>query len=547
VASLYDEKALGAKQQMEFARKLRESAAQPQGQMVSGWYVAPSWTQHLQGVAQNILGAYQEKDARNELKDIERQKLADTIRGMNDMGIEAPADMVQRAGTPEQEPSLWDKGKAFVTGEDQPQAVPAQPLAQNVSKEPNKNALLSLMLRSPDMASGIIAMQKAQKENNPDPYFQPPVAATVGGKPMFIRQNARNGEISPVQIDGQDVVPAGYDVPLVAQKKSAEEGAAIVPVENQQGQTQYFKKGDIVSGSNKNIANNNFGNIRPVGSDTGFQAYSTPEEGVGALSKQISIYKTKHGLNTIAEIGNRYAPPSENDTATWIKNVSKFAGIDPNQPIDASDTETNKRLTLAIAQQENGAKSADTVAKVFGQPPQQKIQNEVEKQRLIEALKPKKEPALTEAQSNAYLYSKRMGVANDTLEKNKDYSSTVLNASKALDGIPLVGTIAHSLLGNKEQKVSQAQRDFVSAVLRKESGAAIGKSEFENASKQYFPQVGDSPDVVAQKAANRKTAVEAIEASVPQEFLQKQQPAMQMPPMDAIQAEITRRKAARGQ
>ena len=38
------------------------------------------------------------------------------------------------------------------------------------------------------------------------------------------------------------------------------------------------------------------------------------------------------------------------------------------------------------------------------------------------------------------------------------------------------------------QKYEQAQRDWVNANLRKESGAVISDSEFANASKQYFPQ-----------------------------------------------------------
>jgi len=38
-------------------------------------------------------------------------------------------------------------------------------------------------------------------------------------------------------------------------------------------------------------------------------------------------------------------------------------------------------------------------------------------------------------------------------------------------------------------------------VLRKESGAAIAASEFDNAEKQYFPQPGDSDQVISQKRA----------------------------------------------
>lgn len=62
------------------------------------------------------------------------------------------------------------------------------------------------------------------------------------------------------------------------------------------------------------------------------------------------------------------------------------------------------------------------------------------------------------------------------------------------------------------QKYDQARRDFVNAVLRRESGAVIADSEFENANKQYFPVPGDSPEVIEQKRRNRINAIEGVRA-----------------------------------
>lgn len=59
----------------------------------------------------------------------------------------------------------------------------------------------------------------------------------------------------------------------------------------------------------------------------------------------------------------------------------------------------------------------------------------------------------------------------------------------------------------------QAERNFVNAVLRRESGAAISPTEFENAAQQYFPRTGDTPEVIAQKRANRQQAMNAIQAA----------------------------------
>jgi len=62
------------------------------------------------------------------------------------------------------------------------------------------------------------------------------------------------------------------------------------------------------------------------------------------------------------------------------------------------------------------------------------------------------------------------------------------------------------------RRQDQAERNFVNAILRRESGAAISKSEFDNASEQYFPRAGDTPEVLKQKEQNRKTAIAALVA-----------------------------------
>lgn len=64
----------------------------------------------------------------------------------------------------------------------------------------------------------------------------------------------------------------------------------------------------------------------------------------------------------------------------------------------------------------------------------------------------------------------------------------------------------------KYKRWSQAERNFVNATLRRESGAAISASEFANAEAQYFPRAGDPPSLIAQKRANRKQILEAMRA-----------------------------------
>jgi hypothetical protein len=70
-------------------------------------------------------------------------------------------------------------------------------------------------------------------------------------------------------------------------------------------------------------------------------------------------------------------------------------------------------------------------------------------------------------------------------------------------GVPFVG---NSLQSKEGQQFQQAASDWVSANLRKESGAALGKDETRDEIVKYFPQPGDSPEVMAQKARSRELA-----------------------------------------
>lgn len=127
----------------------------------------------------------------------------------------------------------------------------------------------------------------------------------------------------------------------------------------------------------------------------------------------------------------------------------------------------------------------------------------------------------TEVQGKAALFGARAAEADKILS---NLSAQGVNTpgliKQGVESIPLIGgglamgvnSLPTALGGPtpKQQQVEQAQRDFVNAVLRQESGASISESEFQNAKKQYFNQPGDSAAVKAQKAANRKTAIEGF-------------------------------------
>lgn len=120
----------------------------------------------------------------------------------------------------------------------------------------------------------------------------------------------------------------------------------------------------------------------------------------------------------------------------------------------------------------------------------------------------------TETQGKSALYTSRALEADKILrEVEGKYSRIGLSAKHTADNltyVPGASSIANSMLSPEAQKADQAQRDFINAVLRQESGAAISQSEFDNSRKQYFPQPGDSPEVVKQKAKNRQNQIKGL-------------------------------------
>jgi hypothetical protein len=123
--------------------------------------------------------------------------------------------------------------------------------------------------------------------------------------------------------------------------------------------------------------------------------------------------------------------------------------------------------------------------------------------------------AMTESQSNATAYGMRMKEANailDDLSKKGVLKGAVIEATPLIGGA--LGQVLPSVLGGTsaaQQQVNQAKSNFITAVLRKESGAVISDSEFDREDKKYFPQINDNAAVIKQKENARKLAIKAIE------------------------------------
>ena len=115
----------------------------------------------------------------------------------------------------------------------------------------------------------------------------------------------------------------------------------------------------------RGIRNNNPGNVERGGdrwlgmsadqsADGRFIVFDTPDAGIRCLMRLLINYQERHGIRTLREAINRWAPPVENNSTAYVQHVSRLTGYDPDEPLDFLDREVNVALTRAIVRHENG-------------------------------------------------------------------------------------------------------------------------------------------------------------------------------------------------
>ncbi|MDB5444973.1 MAG: putative bacteriophage protein [Phenylobacterium sp.] len=101
---------------------------------------------------------------------------------------------------------------------------------------------------------------------------------------------------------------------------------------------------------------NNPGNLRRWGDapiEGGFAHFATAQDGLTAMAKNLIRYGQR-GLDTVKAIISTWAPANENDTAAYIRSVSKQLGVGANQALNLADPATLQKLMHAITLHENG-------------------------------------------------------------------------------------------------------------------------------------------------------------------------------------------------
>lgn len=242
-------------------------------------------------------------------------------------------------------------------------------------------------------------------------------------------------------------------------------------------------------------------------------------------------------LNRYADMNEKNAQMSEQQNQRYselydkLKNRKQYQKMDLSPLASLVDSETGSNFAQSYqkpvddiqAEQMYGKNTGDiqnrnnatmdrygTLLNYFGKKsPADQLALHKAKKEIDQQYKDQKPETFTQDQSKAATFAQRMSSSVNDLENllNTDgYDPTDnWNAFARKWGPDWTKDDDH-------KAYEQAQRNFITAQLRRESGAAISPSEFEEANKNYFPQAGDGPDVLAQKARARRDAIEGMKS-----------------------------------
>lgn len=123
----------------------------------------------------------------------------------------------------------------------------------------------------------------------------------------------------------------------------------------------------------RGIRNHNPGNIRRLpgvrwqgqaadqSSDKEFVVFTDPRWGIRAIARTLITYQDKRRardgsrIDSVQEIIDRWAPPHENDTTSYARQVAKQLGLAVDaETVDVYDFHTMRALVVAIIRHENG-------------------------------------------------------------------------------------------------------------------------------------------------------------------------------------------------
>jgi hypothetical protein len=93
---------------------------------------------------------------------------------------------------------------------------------------------------------------------------------------------------------------------------------------------------------------------RATDDDPAFEEFETMEDGVRCGAKILLNYQRLYHLKTVRQILNRFAPPAENDTDSYVRHIADKMRVDSDEPVNLKIPGRMLDLVAAIIDHENG-------------------------------------------------------------------------------------------------------------------------------------------------------------------------------------------------
>lgn len=207
-------------------------------------------------------------------------------------------------------------------------------------------------------------------------------------------------------------------------------------------------------------------------------------------------FKERDAQDKIAYDKRMKALDAFDDEQKGLTDLAKFRMSEKNLDKRAANELNLKKMELATKVQLAGMKAPKGM--------HYEIDPATGEQQLVPD-----EDKIKPSQYQAGTFGKRIEQAEGDFGKLADAGYDPTSLFSSAQRLPIMP----EMLKTEQAKLQeQAERNFVNALLRRESGAAISKSEFDSAEKQYFPRSGDTPEVLQQKAVNRQIAQGGLKA-----------------------------------
>ena len=254
------------------------------------------------------------------------------------------------------------------------------------------------------------------------------------------------------------------------------------------------------------IRNNNPGSLMPGGK---LAQYKSAEEGLQALDNNLKNYGKK-GVSTLADVISKWAPPSENDTNSYIAHVAKVTGLDPNQKIDLSNPLIRHQISAGIVQQENGTKAiyqssgkTQIAPAMVAEPAKSDFSNfledvseptkqpEVAPAPIVQKAQPTTQPAPRQMNAGEKMYQDRISAL-----KNLGIGLSSLADVTVGGVIPAVAGATTYPLARvlRSPEEAQAITNQVTSALEKPFGKALGVTE-----NPVYESLGEGAKAISEK------------------------------------------------